>query len=102
MSSSLEGGCDENDFNKFISDNLSGKIDKRKKSEYVKTLVTCKNLLSIQINETRNFETKLFKEENWKILLESVGGFELGKNEEISKITLEILHLYSVITPKGN
>lgn len=91
---------EEGDFNKFLKDHFSGKIDKRKKNEFTKLLETCKLLLQTEINQTRNFES-LFQEENWKILLAALEGFDLSKNEELQKVSLELLQLFSVITPKG-
>ena len=92
----------DKDFNQFIMDSLSDKIEKRKKNEFefVKILQTAKKLLQNQIYQTKRFET-LFKIECWTSFVTALEGFEISNNGELEKVTLELLQLFSIITPKG-
>lgn len=89
-------------FNNFIQTNLiGGKIDKRKKGDFVKTLETARQLLETEIftEKTKNVET-LFNPDTWTALHDAIESFDLNKNEEIRKISLQLLQIFVLSIPK--
>lgn len=90
------------DFNSFVQGHFSGKIDKRKKGDFAKTLETAAQLLETEISAEKSKEN-LFSSDTWAALHDAILSFDLNKNEEIKRNSLIILQLISLIIPKrGN
>ena len=82
------------DFNQLLKSNLTEKAGKK---DFLNVLETCKNVLKSEINKSKNFET-LFQVETWDIFSSSIEGFDASN---VKRITLELLQLYTIITPKS-
>jgi len=85
---------DVEDFNQLLKSNLT---EKTRGKDLLNVLETCKNVLKNEINKSKNFET-LFQVETWDIFSSSIEGFD---NSNVKRITLELLQLYTIITPKS-
>lgn len=83
------------DFNQILKSNLTTKLSQK---ELKSALETCKNVLKNEINTTKRVES-LFKEEIWELFSSTVEGLELTK--ELERVTLELMQLFTIITPKG-
>lgn len=84
------------DFNQLLKSNLS-KITA--KQDFPKTFETCKNVLISEINNSKDFGS-LFQEETWDIFSSAIEGIDSAK-EDLKRVTLELLQLFTIITPKG-
>lgn len=81
----------QEDFNQLLKSNLSKKLSK---TALRNALETCKNVLKSEINQAKNVES-IFQEETWDIFNSAMAGIE------DKRLTLELLQLFTVITPKG-
>lgn len=87
---------DSENFNQLLKSNLSKRTAKK---DFPKTFETCKNVLRSEINVSKDFG-KLFQEETWEIFSSAIEGID-SANEDLKRVTLELLQLFTIITPKG-
>lgn len=85
------------DFNSLLKTNLPKKLAKR---ELLKILEAAKVAFQAEINEAKQLES-LFQQETWTIFSSAVETFDFAKNDELKRLVLELIKLFTIITPKS-
>lgn len=86
------------DFNLLLKANLCKKLAKR---ELTKVLEAAKIDFQAKINEAKKIES-LFDGETWTIFSSTIETLEFGKNDDLKRVVLELIKLFTTIAPKGN